>query len=218
MYKAVIFDLDGTLLNTIDDLADAGNHVLQTLGFLPHAVQQYKYMVGDGVPKLVERMLPQTARGGATQKMALQMFMNHYGMHSADKTAPFPNIIPMLNTLRKAGLRLGVLSNKEETLTQSIIQHYFPGVFDAVCGHIIGRPAKPDPTLLLGTCTALGIDKNEVLFVGDSEIDIQTAQNALVISCGVLWGYRTEEELRAANAAMLARTPRALCEYVLGCD
>lgn len=218
MYKAIIFDLDGTLLDTISDLADAGNHVLSVLGFAPHTVEEFKYMVGSGIPKLVERMLPQTARGGATQKMALQMYLNHYGMHSADKTAPFPDIIPMLTVLRKAGLKLGVVTNKEETLAQNVVAHYFPNLFDAVCGNIIGTPTKPDPTLLLGTCTALGIDKNEVLYVGDSEVDVQTAQNAKIMSCGVLWGYRTEQQLRDAGVAMMARNPRGLCEYVLGED
>ncbi|MEG1176974.1 MAG: HAD family hydrolase [Ruthenibacterium sp.] len=215
MYQAVIFDLDGTLLDTIEDLADAGNHVLSVLGFAPHTVDEFKEMVGNGVPVLVERMLPQTARGGATQQMALQMFLNYYGVHSADKTAPFPDILPMLTTLRKAGLRLGVVSNKEDTLTQSVIEHYFPDTFDAVCGHRIGTPAKPDPTLLLGICAAMGIEKDAVLYVGDSEVDIQTAHNARIISCGVLWGYRTEQALREAGAAMLVRRPRALCEHAL---
>ncbi len=215
MYKAVVFDLDGTLLDTITDLANSGNYVLEQLNLPTHTVEEFKQMVGDGIPKLVESMLTQTARGGSTQKMALQMFINHYSMHSSDTTAPYEGVLPLISTLKKANIRLGILSNKEEQATQRIVQTYFPDKFDIVFGNVIGTPTKPNPAQLLTMCTMLGCYTNEVLFVGDSDIDMQTALNAKVDGVGVAWGYRSEEVILEAGAKTVAKTPHALCKYIL---
>ena len=214
MYKAVIFDLDGTLLNTLDDLADAGNHVLSVLGYAQHPVEEYKTMVGNGVPKLVERFLPSSACGGSIQQLALQMFVNYYGAHSADKTAPYSDIMPLLQGLRQAGVRLGVVSNKENTLTQQVVARYFPDMFDAVTGHVLGTPTKPDPHAVNAMCEAFGFAKEEVLYVGDSNVDIETAHNAQLPSCGVLWGFRSKAELIQAGASCLAASPKELARII----
>lgn len=216
MYKAVIFDLDGTLLNTIDDLADTANHVLAVLGYAPHTVEEYKAMVGDGVPRLVERFLPASARGGSIQQMALQMFMNHYAAHSADKTGAYPGIEELVAQLRSAGVLLGVVSNKENAITQQVVARYFPEMFQAVTGHVLGTPTKPDPHSALAVCAALGVQPNETLYVGDSAVDMSTAKNAGMTPCGVLWGYRTQQELEQAGAQYLAGTPAGLARLVLG--
>lgn len=215
MYKAVIFDLDGTLLNTIDDLADAGNHVLSVLGFEGHCVADYKMMVGNGIPTLVQRMLPEKARGAATHALALSLFLRYYGQHSADRTAPYEGIVSMLETLRTQGKSIGVVSNKEDSLAKQVIAQYFPHTFDAVGGHISGTAPKPDPTLVNVMRTTFGFAANEVLYVGDSNVDIFTAQNAGLDSCGVLWGFRTADELSAAGATYLAETPQRLLEIIL---
>lgn len=216
MYNTVIFDLDGTLLNTLDDLAGAGNHVLRALGFAEHSTEEYKYLVGNGVPKLVERMLPENQRGSATQELALHLFMQYYALHSADRTAPYAGIPALLETLHAHGVRLAVVSNKEQSLTQRVIAQYFPGRFDAVSGHVPGTPTKPDPHLVFAVLQQFGAEKPDVLYVGDSNVDIRTAQNAGVASCGVLWGFRTRAELTQAGADHLAADARALQALVLG--
>ncbi|MEG0911263.1 MAG: HAD family hydrolase [Ruthenibacterium sp.] len=215
MYRAVIFDLDGTLLNTLTDLANAGNHTLQVLRFAPHPIEDYKKMVGNGIPKLVERFLPQQARGEATQTLALHLFMTYYDAHKADKTAPYAGIASLLRSLHEKNLQLGVVSNKEDTMANDVITHYFHDVFDAVAGHISGTAPKPNPARVNEIVAQFGVSPREVLYVGDSDVDIFTAKNAEMDSCGVLWGFRTEAELAAAGATYLAKTPAdilALCD------
>lgn len=218
MYKAVIFDLDGTLLNTLEDLVDAANHVLGVLGYRQHPSEDYKTMVGDGVPKLVERFLPVSARGGSIQQMALQMFMNQYAAHSADKTMPYPDIDALLALLRQAGVALGVVSNKENVITQQMIARYFPDIFTAVSGHVLHTPTKPDPQSTLTVCAALGVPLRETVYVGDSAVDMETAKNAGLTPCGVLWGFRGQAELEAAGAQYLANTPAGLQQLILGAN
>ncbi|MFR5630434.1 MAG: HAD family hydrolase, partial [Ruthenibacterium lactatiformans] len=178
MYRAVIFDLDGTLLNTIGDLAAAANHTLAEMGFAPHTEEEYKYMVGNGIPKLIERFLPPGHRDKATQAQAARLFFPYYDAHKEDATAPYPGIPALLAALHGAGVKLGVVSNKEDALTKSVVSHYFPGLFDAVAGHTLGTPTKPDPHLVNGMRAAFGLSAQQVLYVGDSGVDIETARNA----------------------------------------
>ena len=216
MYKAVIFDLDGTLLNTIDDLAAAGNATLRALGYPTHTVEEYKRMVGNGVPKLIERFLPPQHRDEETRRRAAQLFFAHYDAHKEDATAPYPGIPALLCALRARGVKLGVVSNKENALTQDVIAHYFPDTFDAVAGHTLGTPTKPDPHLVNEMRAAFGLAPGAVLYVGDSDVDIETAHNARLAGCGVVWGFRTEAELRAASAEFLVHTAEELAALVLG--
>lgn len=211
----MIFDLDGTLLNTIGDLAAAANHTLTEMGFSTHTEDEYKYMVGNGIPKLIERFLPPWHRDEATQKQAARLFFSYYNAHKEDTTAPYPGIPALLATLRSAGVKLGVVSNKEDTLTKSIVTHFFPDLFDGVAGHTLGTPAKPDPHLINEMRAAFGLSVQQVLYVGDSSVDIETARNAGLASCGVLWGFRTENELRGAGASYLVRSPKDIRMLVL---
>lgn len=215
MYNAVIFDLDGTLLNTIGDLAAAANATLRALGCPTHSVEAYKRMVGNGVPKLIERFLPPERRDEATLRRAAQLFFPYYDAHKEDTTAPYPGIPALLARLKAHGVKLGVVSNKENALTQSVIAHYFPNTFDAVAGHTLGTPTKPEPHLVNEMRAAFGLAPGAVLYVGDSNVDIETAHNAQLAGCGVLWGFRTEAELRAAGAQFLVHTPEELAALAL---
>ena len=215
----MIFDLDGTLLNTIGDLAAAANHTLAKMGFAPHTEEEYKYMVGNGIPKLIERFLPPGHRDKATQAQAARLFFPYYDAHKEDATAPYPGIPALLAALHGAGVKLGIVSNKEDALTKSVVSHYFPGLFDAVAGHTLGTPTKPDPHLVNGMRAAFGLSAQQVLYVGDSGVDMQTGRNAGMVPCGVLWGFRDEAELRENGAALLASTAQELRDAALreGC-
>ena len=205
----------GTLLNTIGDLAAAANHTLAKMGFAPHTEEEYKYMVGNGIPKLIERFLPPGHRDEAAQAQAARLFFPYYDAHKEDATAPYPGIPALLAALHGAGVKLGVVSNKEDALTKSVVSHYFPGLFDAVAGHTLGTPTKPDPHLVNGMRAAFGLSAQQVLYVGDSGVDIETARNAGLAGCGVLWGFRTGDELCGAGASYLARSPEDIRVLVL---
>ena len=215
MYSYVIFDLDGTLLNTIDDLADTGNHVCALHGWPAHPVEAYKRMVGNGIPKLVERFAP-AGTDRDTLDQAYGEFMAWYGLHKEDKTAPYPGMKGAALRLKQAGVSIAVLSNKADEMAGPVVEHYYPGVFPIVQGALPGLPTKPDPTLLRRLMERMGADPRNTLFVGDSNVDIQTAKNGGLASCGVLWGFRSRQELEAEGADFLARTPEELTGLVLG--
>ena len=214
MYSYVIFDLDGTLLNTIDDLADTGNHVCALHGWPAHPVEAYKRMVGNGIPKLVERFAP-AGTDRDTLDQAYGEFMAWYGLHKEDKTAPYPGMEGAALRLKQAGVSIAVLSNKADEMAGPVVEHYYPGVFPIVQGALPDLPTKPDPTLLYKLMERMGAKPEETLFVGDSNVDIQTAKNGGLASCGVLWGFRSRQELEAEGADFLARTPEELTGLVL---
>ena len=214
MYKHVIFDLDGTLLNTIDDLADTGNHVCTLHGWPTHTVAEFKLMVGNGIPKLVERFAPQ----GTSQEVldqAFQEFMDWYGVLKEDKTAPYAGMPEVTKALREAGVSIAVLSNKADVMAGPVVEHYYPGIFPVVQGALPGLPTKPDPTLLHKLMDRLGATQEDTLFVGDSNVDIHTAKNGGLTGCGVLWGFRSREELEAAGADVIVSTPQELLDLIL---
>ncbi len=206
MIKAVVFDLDGTLLNTIQDLADASNYALSKLGLPGHTVEDYKQFVGDGRRNLILRMLPEEGRDEPSVRRATELFDEYYGAHLHDNTGPYPGIAQLLAGLKAKGLRLGVVSNKPDEFTKQAVQDYFPGVFDFVAGQQ-GTLVKPDPAALLRVISELGLQPYEVLYVGDSAVDINTAKNGKTQGCGVLWGFRGEEELAQAGARYFAAAP-----------
>ncbi len=214
MYKHVIFDLDGTLLNTIDDLADTGNHVCALHGWPTHTVDQFKLMVGNGIPKLVERFAPQ-----GTSKEVLDQaygeFMDWYGVHKEDKTAPYAGMPQVAKALREAGVSIAVLSNKADVMAGPVVEHYYPGIFPVVQGALPGLPTKPDPTLLHKLMDRLGATREDTLFVGDSNVDIRTAKNGGLTGCGVLWGFRSREELEREGADVIVSTPQELLDLIL---
>ena len=215
MYQNVIFDLDGTLLNTIDDLADAANWVCKNHGWPTHTVEEYKQYVGNGMTKLAQRFVPTDWKTPAGIKQILDEFMPYYDAHKEDKTAPYPGIADLLHELKRAGVNIAVLSNKAHAFVPLILEHYFPGVFSYTQGAVDGVPTKPDPTLLHRLMNTMGASQESTLFVGDSNVDIQTAKNGGLASCGVLWGFRGREELEHEGADFLAENTDELKHLIL---
>ena len=215
MYKTVIFDLDGTLLDTIRDLANAGNWVCRRNGWPEHSVEDFKQMVGHGIPNLVERFSPETSRSPLLLMITQSQFSEYYGAHNLDETVPYPGIPEMLETLHRERIKMAVYSNKADEFSREIVEHFFPGVFRVVRGKVPGVPVKPDPTGLRGVMKELGATAGETLFVGDSDVDIHTARNGRLDSCGVTWGFRSREELVNAGAGHLADSAQALTRLIL---
>ncbi len=215
MFTHVIFDLDGTLLNTIDDLADAGNHVCAAHGWPVHTVDDYKRMVGNGIPNLVSRFTPD-GLGEDELAGALAEFSAWYGAHKEDKTAPYRGVPQLLDALKGAGVRLAVLSNKAHALAGPVVEHYFPGVFEFIQGALPGAPLKPDPTLLRALMEKIGAKPDTTLFVGDSGVDVLTGKNGALTVVGVLWGFREREELKDAGADWIIHSPDQLAAIATG--
>lgn len=215
MYTHVIFDLDGTILNTIDDLADAGNHVCQSRGWPTHPVDKYKVMVGNGIPKLVERFAPEGTPAEVLEE-ARKEFSVYYDAHKEDKTAPYKGIPEIISLLKAAGMKVSVLTNKADHLARPMVESYFPGVFDMVRGALPDVPTKPHPAMLGGLMEAIGAEPERSLFVGDSNVDILTGKNCGLDTCGVLWGFRSRQELEGEGATHIARTPGELLKIVTG--
>lgn len=215
MYKNVIFDLDGTILNTIDDLADAGNWVCRNHGWPVHTVEEFKYFVGNGMAKLAERFAPEDQRTSEGVGAILEEFMPYYNAHKEDKTAPYPGVVELLDLLKGAGVTMAVLSNKAHSLAPAIIEGYFPKIFNFVQGALEGMPTKPDPTLLHRLMGEMEAAPADTLFVGDSNVDIRTAKNGGLTSCGVLWGFRGRAELETEGADYIVETPEELGDLIL---
>lgn len=212
MYATVIFDLDGTLLDTIADLSAAAEAVCRDFGWPAHRQAEIQAMVGNGIPRLVARFAP---AGTPEERLAeaLARFQAHYRRCCTERTRPYPGIPAMLARLREAGARLGVLSNKADAFTRAMTAHYFPGVFDAVRGSAPAAPAKPGGAAARAMRQALG--GGTAVLVGDSDVDLRTAENAGMDGCAVTWGFRSRAQLVAAGAARLAETPEALLAMLL---
>ncbi len=213
--KLLIFDLDGTLLDTLSDLADAANFALKSMGFPAHPEEAYKYFVGNGIPKLIERCLPEDSRSDDIQKKVLEIFNKRYGEHYADKTHPYDKIPEVLEKLSENGIKLAVASNKADEFTQILVRKFFGERFDYIQGSRPGVPKKPSPEIVYGIMSAVGAEKYETTFIGDSGVDIITAANAGVDHIGCLWGFRTKDELVSAGAVNIAETPEQIIKYIV---
>lgn len=215
MRKLVIFDLDGTLLNTIEDLGNAANHTMAEMGYPQHSPLSYPTMVGNGVAKLLERALPDSARTPETLARALKIFRAYYDEHLADATRPYPGIPELLDELTARGIRVAVASNKYESAVRRIIANFFPAIeWGAVCGNVEGVPVKPDPSIVFRVLTACPTPKEETLYVGDSGVDMETARRACVDSVGVTWGFRSAAELRSHFATWIVNEPSGILDLV----
>lgn len=196
MKELVIFDLDGTLLNTIADLAQSTNYALEKLGFPTHEEGAYNFMVGNGINKLFERALPEDE---ATEENVLKvraLFLPHYSTHNMDRSRPYPGILELLRSLQSQGKLIAVASNKYQKGTEALVAHFFAEIsFVAVFGQREGIPPKPDPRVIYDILETTQMPKEAVLYVGDSGVDMQTALNSGIASCGVTWGFRPRMEL-----------------------
>mgnify|MGYP003313592672 CR=1 FL=1 len=210
--KLVIFDLDGTLLNTIGDLA---NHMLALRSLPQHDYPTYCTFVGNGIMRLVERALPEELRTAEYVAAARQDFLDYYIEHIDLKTCPYAGIPELLASLQARGIRLAVASNKFQAGTEKLILSYFPDIrFEVIFGQRPDVPLKPDPAVVEEILTLTGVERREVLYVGDSGVDMQTAHAAGVRSVGVTWGFRSEENLREAGACHIINTPNDLLQLM----
>ena len=213
MIKAVLFDLDGTLLYTLPDMARALNYGLGSRGFPPRTLEEVRRFVGSGVPALVERAAPP---GTPEDERAAveQAYQEHYAVHRMDHTAPYPGIPELLRELRERGIAVGVVTNKLHADAAPMLEGSLAGLVDQIEGKKEGRPRKPRPDAALDALKALGATPAEGIFVGDSGIDAETGRNAGMKTVLVAWGYRDEEELRTYPAAGIIRRPEELLAYL----
>lgn len=214
-YDTVIYDLDGTLLNTLDDLAAAANYALAQRGYPPRTTQEVCRFVGNGIGLLIRRAVPPEATDEDCAA-ALQVFKDYYAQHNNVATAPYEGILPMLDELRKQGVKQAVVSNKNDPNVKSLCSAYFSGWIDLAVGEQPGVARKPCPDSLFKVMQELGAVAESTLYVGDSDVDVITARNAGVDCAAVCWGFRSEEELRAAGATQLFHTPQELCSFIQG--
>lgn len=210
-FKAVLFDLDGTLLDTLADIAGAANRALQAHGLPTHPTDDYRFMVGDGARNLVFRMLPADRRDESTVEECYRAYRAEYARSWNVRTRPYPGIEPMLDEVHSRGLRLAVLSNKPHDFTVKCVEHYLSRwPFAAVLGATSDFAHKPDPGSALHIAQQLEIPPQEFIYLGDTATDMQTAVNAGMYPAGVLWGFRLEQELRDSGAKSLLAEPRDL--------
>ncbi len=211
--KAVIFDLDGTLADTLDDLTDAYNYGLKELHLPGHTKEQYKMMVGTGSRELSRKALPPD-RTDLIDKL-LELSLSRYNDHYLDKTAAYPGITELLDQLTQRNIRLAVLSNKPDSFTRRIVQELFgPERFEIIRGHRDGTPTKPDPTVVLAILEQMELSCADVLYVGDSATDMATAAAANLPSVGVTWGFRDRQELQTAGAGHIIDQPAQLLDLL----
>jgi phosphoglycolate phosphatase len=214
-HTVVIFDLDGTLLDSLTDIANAANEVLAESGLPVHAVDAYRFMVGDGVAMLFERALPEVRRETALVERCVEAFRKTYEHHWNQRSRPYEGIPEMLDALVRSGRKLAVLSNKPQEFTERCVREYFsPWPIAPVYGQRAGVPRKPDPAAALQIAAQLGAAPAECLYLGDSLVDMQTACRAGMFAVGALWGFRPRSELEAHGAAAVVAHPREVLELV----
>ena len=208
MKKLVIFDLDGTLLNTIEDLGQAANYALERNGYATHSMASYPYFVGNCVRRLVTRVLPEDARDDENVDRVLGDFMKYYDEHCIDYTKPYNGMPELLQDLRDMGVMMAVASNKYQQAVSKIIPHYFPDInFIAIEGQKDGVNVKPDPSIVFSILAQARVPKADALYIGDSGVDMETARRACIDSVGVTWGFRSKKELVEYQADVIVNNP-----------
>ena len=217
MYKLVIFDLDGTLVNSLADLGNSCNEALSKFGFPVHNMEKYRYFVGDGVPMLIRRALPEDKRTEDIISAVKAEFDKIYRVSYNKLTRPYEGIIKLLSELKAKGILTAVASNKPDEFTQVIVSDMFEkGTFSYVSGKKDGFDKKPDPGIALHIMEKLGVSPEDTLFAGDSSVDMQTAINAGCDSIGCTWGFRTLDELKENHAVFIAHTPQDIFDAAVG--
>lgn len=206
-FKGVIFDLDGTLVNSLEDIADAMNSVLQSLNFPTHSYEAYQYFIGSGLRNLVSKSLPATHNDEKQIDSSFHLMIEVYRDTCTRKTKPYDGIFELLDHLISRNMKLSVFSNKADALTKEITAALFPDYFDPIVGLTTESLKKPNPFEAVEISKSLGLKTEEIIFVGDSGIDMQTATNANMFAVGVLWGYRPKEELISNGAKYLLSNP-----------
>ncbi|MBP5630127.1 MAG: HAD family hydrolase [Bacteroidaceae bacterium] len=212
-YKAIIFDLDGTLTDTLEDLFLSVNHALRSCSLPERSLDEVRKFVGNGVRKLIERSVPEGTKSTVLEK-CFEAFRAHYVIHCQDHTCLYPGIATLLMTLHARGYRMAVVSNKLQTGVDELARTFFKGVIDVAIGEQQGIPRKPEPDMVEAALRQLGVSKEEAIYVGDSDVDLQTASNAGLPCISVLWGFRSRDFLVAHGATILAEKPQDVLTLV----
>lgn len=213
-YKAVIFDLDGTILDTLQDLANSLNYALRTHGYPERTLDEVRRFIGNGIRVLVERGCP-AGTPAADREAALATFRVHYDAHCKDFTGPYDGIHELLDTLRASGIRTAVVSNKIESAVVVLCEEHFPNQFEYMVGNRPDLAPKPSPDSVNEVIGKLGMDRSEIVYIGDTEVDIQTANNAGIDCIGVDWGFRDGDYLRELGAKYIVDHPGQVPDIVL---
>lgn len=213
MIKGILFDMDGTILNTIEDIKDSVNHSLKTFGLPLKSLQEVKDGVGSGAINLIEDVVPKETSNTDIKKI-FKVYQKHYDQNSNNKTGPYPGILALLRKLKKQNFKLAVVSNKYKYLVEELNDNMFEGIFDVSMGEMDGVPIKPAPDMINITLSRLNLMPSEVLFIGDSDVDMITATNAKIKSVGVTWGFRSKEVLIKHQAAFIIDDPNQLIDII----
>ncbi|MDE5885341.1 MAG: HAD family hydrolase [Oscillospiraceae bacterium] len=214
-YQLAIFDLDGTILDTLEDLYSSVNYALQNNQLPERTLPEVRQFVGNGIRKLIERSVPTDVTDPEQIDQVHQNFTAYYQQHCADHTAPYEQIPEVIRTLRESGIRTAVVSNKADYAVQSLCKTYFPGLFDSIAGEKDGVRRKPAPDSVLAVLEDLQIAPEQAIYIGDSDVDIQTAQNAGIPCISVTWGFRDREFLLKHHAQTLIAEPQELLGLLL---
>lgn len=214
LYDAVIFDLDGTLLDTLQDLTDSVNHALTSRGWPARRQDEIRSFVGNGVRRLVARSLPEGMEN-PDYEAVFALFHEHYAAHCRDTTCPYPHVLELLNGLRKAGLKLAIVSNKSDEEVKKLSEQWFGDLIPVAVGERAGIERKPAPDSLFQVLKELGVSLERAVYVGDSEVDVQTAHNAAMACVAVTWGFRSRTELLAAGAELIVDDTQELLTALL---
>jgi len=213
MIKTMIFDMDGTILNTIDDIAESVNHAFIAKGLQKQSIDDVKMAVGSGAFTLIDRLAPKHLTH-EEKKALFDVYQAHYDKNSNVHTGPYDGIMDLLDNLKHQGFKLAVVSNKLEYLVEELNEKIFNNYFDISIGEVSGIPVKPAPDMLYKALKLLGIEKDEALFIGDSDVDMQTAFNAGLKSVGVTWGYRDQKTLEENHATYIIHHPKELLNVI----
>jgi phosphoglycolate phosphatase len=213
-FKGIIFDLDGTLVNSLEDISDAMNSVLQDLNYPTHTYDDYQYFIGSGLRNLVTKALPASNNNDEQIETCFESMVKGYRETCTLKTKPYAGIIELLDNLVSRNIKLAVFSNKADELTKKITAEIFPNYFDAAVGLSLESLKKPNPFEAVAISEKWELKPEEIIFIGDSDIDMQTAVNANMLAVGVSWGYRTEEELKASGSKLVIHNPLELIQVL----
>ncbi len=212
-YRLMIFDLDGTLLNTLEDLTDSVNYVLWRHGFPERTLEEVRGFIGNGIRKLIERSVPAGTQPFMIEE-CFQEFIPYYKAHCADKTCPYDGIPELLGKIRETDIKMAVVSNKADYAAKELCAAYFPGMFDEVVGERVGIHRKPSPDSVNEVIHLLGVPKEETVYIGDSDVDVETAKNAGIDGIFVAWGFKGEDFLRNAGAEKIVSNVQELFEII----
>lgn len=215
MKKIVIFDLDGTLLNTLDDLSDSTNYALSKFGYPTRTIEEVRQFVGNGVAKLIERAIPDGKNNSNFEK-CLSIFKENYAQNMYNKTAPYNGIIEMLSNLKSKGIKIAVVSNKFDLAVKELCKKYFEGFIDFAAGEneALGIKKKPAPDTVISVLTEFNFAPEDAVYVGDSDVDIMTAKNSKIPCISVTWGFRDEKFLLKSGATILINTPSEIYNHL----